>query len=1101
MRKAEQSGLFRVLGLGLWLLGSSAAWGQTASPVHHSLKVVLDPQSQRIEVTDTIALPGDKDPLSLELSLNSNLRISASSVALTPSGGQPGDAYLGGNSGGGQVATASRYRLNNPPAGPLVISYAGRIHEQVVQNSAEYAQSFGETSGIISADGVYLNGASRWIPYFGDDLVTFDLSVEFAANAADWTAVSQGNGTARNTWVETNPMEEIYLIAARFTLYAAPVAEVQKLVYLRTPDPNLATRYLDATTRYLALYEQLLGEYPFGKFALVENFWETGYGMPSFTLLGEQVIRLPFIIDSSYPHEILHNWWGNGVYPDYESGNWSEGLTAYLADHLFQEMNGLGAEHRKDNLIRYRNYVAAERDFPLNRFTARNSAATQAVGYGKSLMLWHMLRLEVGDAMFLEGLRQLYRDYRFRRAGFMDIAAIYSSLTGRDLQPFFEQWVNRTGAPEFQVSVEQGGGNTARLMFAQIQAGDPYAVTVPVALHYRGEAVPRLYNIPLSQKFQVVSVENYNDVQALVVDPYFDIFRKLHRSEIPPTIGQLFGAEQITFVLPADNREQWRQLATTFAAGVDADIVPAEALTSLPTDRSVWILGQTNPFADVIGQQLAEYGTALTATGVALAGSEVEHADRSTVLTARHPANEELALGWIHVDDMVALPGMIEKLPHYGKYSYLSFVGAEPVNDIKGNWLSSESPMQWMADGVPADYRLPALPVVPALAELPPRYLPESLERHVQALATMEMGGRAAGTAEAARAAAYIAEQFRAIGLQPLGGTYVHEWQHTSDTGETLLLRNVVGVIPGSDRQLSAQPAVLGAHFDHLGNRGGLLYAGADDNASGVSVMLEVAAALQRGYAPRRSLVFVAFDGEETGLLGSARFVANPPAPYNEGEFLAMVNLDGVGRLEGRPLQIFGGDSAYEWPFMAQGIGFTIGVSSTLAEAVIAGSDHVSFRNAGIPSIHVFSGVHLDYHQATDSPDKLDYRGMSDVALWVEEAMRFLGDREAPLRVTLPGVPVEVGTSSGAREASLGSVPDFGWPGPGVRLSGVTPGGAAEMAGLVANDVLLRYDDSEVTDLQTYSNLIRASRPGDTVRLQIQRAGRIMEVPVTLQAR
>ena len=133
--------------------------------------------------------------------------------------------------------------------------------------------------------------------------------------------------------------------------------------------------------------------------------------MPSFTLLGEQIIRFPFIIDSSYPHEILHNWWGNGVYPDYESGNWSEGLTAYLADHLFQEVEGRGPEYRKEMLARYKNYVSDAADFPLAEFTSRNSAASQAVGYGKTLMLWHMLRVELGDELFLGGLKQFYRDF------------------------------------------------------------------------------------------------------------------------------------------------------------------------------------------------------------------------------------------------------------------------------------------------------------------------------------------------------------------------------------------------------------------------------------------------------------------------------------------------------------------------------------------------------------------------------------------------------------------------------------------------------------------------------------------------------------------
>jgi len=389
---------------------------------------------------------------------------------------------------------------------------------------------------------------------------------------------------------------------------------------------------------------------------------------------------------------------------------------------------------------------------------------------------------------------------------------------------------------------------------------------------------------------------------------------------------------------------------------------------------------------------------------------------------------------------------------------------------------------------------------------LPPKYLPEQLQRHVSQLTSLEMQGRKAGSEGAAQAADYIAAQFQTIGLQPAGGSFVHEWLQPMPDGQAVTLRNVVGLIPGTNPQLRDKPVVLAAHYDHLGvensTTGYRVFSGADDNASGVSIMLEVAAKLVRAFTPQRSILFVAFDGEESGLLGSSQFVQQPPRPYNTGDLFAMINLDGVGRLEGRDLQIFGADSAYEWPFMAQGIGFTIGVPSTMVQQVIASSDHVSFLNAGIPAIHVFSGVHADYHQATDTPGKLDYAGMSDTALWVEEAMVFLADRAAPLRVTLNGSQVPVtGADEGEREASLGSVPDFAYAGPGVRLSGVTPGGAAAQAGLQANDVLLRYNNSEVTDLQTYSNLIRASAPGDTVQLQILRAGQTLSIAVIMQAR
>ena len=172
-----------------------------------------------------------------------------------------------------------------------------------------------------------------------------------------------------------------------------------------------------------------------------------------------------------------------------------------------------------------------------------------------------------------------------------------------------------------------------------------------------------------------------------------------------------------------------------------------------------------------------------------------------------------------------------------------------------------------------------------------------------------------------------------------------------------------------------------------------------------------------------------------------------------------MINLDSVGRLEGRTLQVFGTESAYEWPFMAQGIGFTIGVTSEFPAETIASSDHVSFLNAGIPAIHLFAGTHLDYHQPTDTVDKLDAAGMSEISLWLEEAVVYLGDRTDPLRVNLEGTEqVEVARQQGERSASLGTVPDFAYSGEGVRISGVTPDSAAEEVGLQAGDILLNYN-------------------------------------------
>ena len=276
---------------------------------------------------------------------------------------------------------------------------------------------------------------------------------------AGWKSVGQGERTSAaapalpstasgggfsERWSVTTPTEEVHLIAAPFTEYSKDAGSVKAYAFLRKHDPALAERYLDATAQYLDMYRNLLGPYPYSKFALVETTWETGYGMPSFTLLGEQIIRFPFILTSSYPHELLHNWWGNGVFVASTGGNWCEGLTAYLADQLFAEQRGQGAEHRRGILQRVTNFVTLENDFPVSRFVSRHNAVTEAIGYGKTAMMWNMLRDKLGDAQFVAALQAFYRDNRFREASFDDIEKSFEAVSGRDLREFFDQWVKDT---------------------------------------------------------------------------------------------------------------------------------------------------------------------------------------------------------------------------------------------------------------------------------------------------------------------------------------------------------------------------------------------------------------------------------------------------------------------------------------------------------------------------------------------------------------------------------------------------------------------------------------------------------------------------------
>src|SRR3569623_3129753 len=520
------------------------------------------------------------------------------------------------------------------------------------------------SSGVISVDGVYLDGNSGWYPAFDDALLTFSLDIELPPG---WTAISQGvrsRHTAEDTrtrerWQETQPQEEIYLIAAAFHEYRVG-GVVDKMVLLREADPALAQKYLAVMDEYHDLYSRLLGPYPYGKFALVENSWESGYGMPSFTLLGPRVIRLPFILRSSFPHEILHNWWANGVYVDVRGGTWSEGLTAYLADHLLQERNGTGAAYRRDALLRYTNYVAEQAAFPLAQFSARHSDATQAVGYDKALMFFPALRLQLGDAHFVAALRRFYRDQLFHLAEWDDLRRAFEREAKTSLLAEFEQWLQRTGAPSLRVRAARaqrdGDAYVLKLDLEQTQPGAAYRLHVPVAVTVAGhnETLDRVGT--MNDKQITADIALPARPWRVAVDPDFDVFRRLDPAALPPTLSEALAAERLLIVLPSAaapaHRDGYMKLARGCAEGTDGvEVIWDKELDALPGDRAVWLVGWVNRFrSDMVGA-LTGQGATLDDQGAHIGGAGYARAEHVLELAMRRGGR---ALVWLGADNIAA---------------------------------------------------------------------------------------------------------------------------------------------------------------------------------------------------------------------------------------------------------------------------------------------------------------------------------------------------------------------------------------------------------------------------------------------------------------
>ena len=385
----------------------------------------------------------------------------------------------------------------------------------------------------------------------------------------------------------------------------------------------------------------------------------------------------------------------------------------------------------------------------------------------------------------------------------------------------------------------------------------------------------------------------------------------------------------------------------------------------------------------------------------------------------------------------------------------------------------------------------------------------------VRYLADDLLEGRLSGAPGERCAAEYIALEFRRIGLAPggQGGEYLQPVELRTAMNPHAPLgvgMNVVGILEGSHPDLRTEAVVLGAHHDHLG-RGELfgslagagdppnaIHNGADDNASGVGVLLAVAEALARGERPARTVVFVTFSGEEFGLLGSAQYVQAPSVPVENT--VAMINLDMVGRLEDDPLIVNGTGTAEEWTALLDSLETAHAIPLARSPEGFGPSDHTSFYARGIPVLHFFTNVHGEYHRPDDQWERVDLVGMERITGLVTDVIRSVGDR--PVAITyLAGAGTPQGTGDTGYDSWLGTIPDFAPVDYGVRLSGVSGGSPAEAVGMRSGDVLIRLGPFEITDLYALTDALRELEPGTEAEAVYVREGEEFTVSVVLGRR
>ena len=670
--------------LTITLLVSPVAAASTGPAMVHDLSVRLEPAANMLRATDVVTVT----------------RAEGSHVAFFMAEHLSIDSVTAGGK-------SLRYTFKNGwlriPWAPndhgreLSIVYSGKFDDGAPEEPLNTDNPGFGVSGTIETKGTMLLAGAGWYPMAAKVPSTYRITVDapkgiVAVTSGTPMGHSSQDGRTISRWSVDQPLRGIPLVAGAYTVSTRRFGNITAATYFTQPLQHLSDAYLDATGGYLQLYQKMFGPYPFGQFAVVENFFPTGYGFPSFTLMGRRVLQLPFIIRTSLGHEIAHCWWGNGVLVDPSQGNWSEGLTSYVADYLYKERQGEGRSYRLQWLRNYADLVNPSNEFAVSRFSSRVDPATKAVGYDKAAMVFHMLRQLVGDDVFWATLRDIYTRYLFKAISWSDFQDAFETNANLSLEDFFRQWVFQAGAPRLSLADVVAAPTSLGFEVRGTVVQEKPVYELPLDLTLTTEQDDKIHSVMVSGARTPFSFTVTRRPTSLTADPDVNLFRKLHPSEIPPTINAIKGASSVMVVVADDLVAEGSNIARRLSAafGLNNARIGSEKDFSVRELRRSDLLfigkpsnGQWLP-AD--SQQFA-----VTPESFLLNGDGHDRQQSSFFGVFANPQNEDRTAALFIPASLPIAKALSTKIPHYGKYSYLIF--NDTRNQVKGTWDVERSPL------------------------------------------------------------------------------------------------------------------------------------------------------------------------------------------------------------------------------------------------------------------------------------------------------------------------------------------------------------------------------------------------------------------------
>jgi len=452
--------------------------------------------------------------------------------------------------------------------------------------------------------------------------------------------------------------------------------------YLAKENMELSRLLLDTSADYVSFYSSILGPYPRPGWAIVENFFSSGYGMPGFTLLDPRIVaqgrRLlqPGYLD----HEIVHSWFGNYIYPLYEEGNWAEGLTTYLTNYLYNERVNEPAEalrYRIRTVERFNIMVDPERDYPIKSFTSKTEEYDSNIGYGKCSMVFHMLRSAIGDDAFFRGLKEFVKRFGGMSASWDDIKKTFEETAGVDLDLFFRQWLERKGGPVLTisgVSLEKTD-NGDYLVTGSIEQEAPYYdLQLPVAVMTSGGMVRHL--IEIAGQDTALSLKLSSKPEWIAIDPEYQIFRIINPRDLHPSLSRLLESGTQSYMAATDSPDgQVKILLQRLKEQKGGWIIDRESLFDALGMGGVFIVGRPDQ-AGVPG--LNQRQLSFLPGSFTFMGQEYSDPDHAILFSMENPYSPGSVVTILAGNSPQAL-ARAGYIPYYKNDTYVIFKAGRPI--------------------------------------------------------------------------------------------------------------------------------------------------------------------------------------------------------------------------------------------------------------------------------------------------------------------------------------------------------------------------------------------------------------------------------------